>query len=140
MIHDLLTYRDKPARRHSEEDLQKAVWQHVILKAPDAIAFAIPNGEYRSKRTGARLKAQGVVAGVPDMAFVLQGGTIAFMEFKAAKGRLSPAQKAFIAKCEALAVPVAVVSDIDQALAVLARWGVLHGRLPLDQRRRWRPE
>lgn len=29
--------------------------------------FAIPNGEARSRTTGARLKAEGVSAGVPDL-------------------------------------------------------------------------
>ncbi len=29
--------------------------------------FAIPNGEHRSKSTGARLKVEGVSAGVPDL-------------------------------------------------------------------------
>lgn len=125
-MNDLLAYRSKPPRQNPEEGLQKAIWQHIVLLGnPKAIAYAVPNGEYRSKRTGARLKAQGVVAGVPDLAFVLPDGRAAFVELKRPGGTLSPAQKAFHAKCAAMDVPCAVIADIDTAVATLRGWGVL---------------
>lgn len=53
--------------------------------------FAIPNGEARSKATGARLKLEGVLPGVPDL-FVPEWGL--WVEMKRAKGgTVSPAQK-----------------------------------------------
>lgn len=56
--------------------------------------FAIPNGGYRSKAAAAKLKVEGVSAGIPDLfvpAFRL------WIEMKRVKGgRLSPDQKDWI--------------------------------------------
>jgi hypothetical protein len=61
--------------------------------------FAIPNGGYRSKSAAAKLKVEGVSAGVPDLfvpAFRL------WIEMKRVKGgRLSPDQKDWIQYLEA---------------------------------------
>ena len=40
---------------------------HGLLSAGAVRIFAIPNGSQRSRTTGARLKAEGVTAGVPDL-------------------------------------------------------------------------
>lgn len=45
--------------------------------------FAIPNGEARSRTTGARLKAEGVSAGVPDL-FIPE--LLTWVEMKRADG------------------------------------------------------
>ncbi len=37
------------------------------LKFPDVLIYHCPNGEYRSPSVAARLKKQGVVAGIPDL-------------------------------------------------------------------------
>jgi hypothetical protein len=118
-----------PRRENPEERLQAAIVQHLNLRAQsDVIWYHPANGGLRSKRTAARMKSQGVVAGVPDLAFVLPGGSAAFLELKSPTGRLSPAQKAFGEKCEAMGVPYAVSANLDNALAILVAWGVLkHG-------------
>lgn len=126
MTDDLMAWRDKAPRRDPEGDLQRALVQHLRLLAPVNVIWAhIPNGEHRSKRTGARLKALGVQRGIPDLMFVLADGRAAFLELKARTGRLSPDQKAFGAKCEAMGVEYAVSADLDQALSILRAWGVL---------------
>ena len=57
----------------------------------DVRIFAIPNGESRSKSAGARLKAEGVSAGVPDL-FIPAWNT--WIEMKRSKGgRVSDKQK-----------------------------------------------
>jgi hypothetical protein len=115
-----------PRRENPEERLQAAIVQHLHLRAPVNVIWYHPaNGGLRSKRTAARMKAQGVVAGVADLAFVLSDGRAAFMELKAPTGRLSPAQKAFQEKCAAMDVEHAVVSDIDTALRILEAWGAI---------------
>lgn len=115
-----------PKRNDPEAQMQMAVWQHIVLRKPkNVIAYAVPNGEKRSKRTAGRLKAQGVVAGVADLAFVLSDGRAAFMELKAAGGRLSPAQKAFQDQCAAMEVEHAVCASLDSALSILTAWGVI---------------
>lgn len=122
-------FPDRKPRRNDEELLHRAVWQHIkIMGSPEIIAYHPANGESRSKRTGGRLKAMGVVAGTPDLAFVLPDGRAAFMELKAAGGRLSREQKAFQAKCDKMGVPYAVCWSIDAAVEVLKAWGVLQFR------------
>lgn len=117
--------RKKP-RENVEEQLHRAIWQHIKLRAPkNVIAYHPANGGSRSKRTAGRLKAMGVVPGIPDLAFVLADGRAAFMEIKKPGGRIAPEQKAFAAKCLAMNVPHALVADIDSALAALIMWGIL---------------
>ena len=53
-----------------------------------------PNGEKRDKRTGAKLKAMGLLPGWPDFV-LLQEGYAFFGEVKPANGNLSKSQKAF---------------------------------------------
>lgn len=117
---------DAKPRDNPEERLQIAIVQHLRIRAPkNVIWFAVPNGEKRSKRTAGRLKAQGVVAGIADLAFVLPDGRAAFMELKAEKGRMSPAQLSFQSQCSEMEVPYAVSANLDQALSILEAWGVL---------------
>lgn len=63
-------------------------------KFPDVLIFAVPNGEKRSISVAKRLKAEGVIAGIPDL-YVPQWNL--WIEMKRQKGgRLSPEQKAMI--------------------------------------------
>jgi hypothetical protein len=57
------------------------------------VAFAVPNGGKRHAREAARMKGLGVKAGVPDLCVVYRGRA-AFLELKAKRGVMSPAQKA----------------------------------------------
>ena len=61
--------------------------------------FAVPNGGLRNKATAARLKATGTLAGVSDLILLVpRGGYHGIcLEMKAPGGRVSPAQKAFLA-------------------------------------------
>jgi len=52
-------------RTEHEEQREVVSWFRQTYR-PCRI-FAIPNGEQRAKSTGARLKAEGVSAGVPDL-------------------------------------------------------------------------
>jgi hypothetical protein len=116
----------KTKRNNPEEQLQRAIWQHIKIRGnPKAIAFAVPNGIPSSKITSARFKAQGLLPGTPDLVFVLPDGRAAFMELKSDGGRLSKEQKVFQERCTAMEVEHVVCSGLDQALAVLTAWEVI---------------
>jgi hypothetical protein len=69
-------------------------------KFADVRIFAIPNGGYRSQAAGAKLKAEGASAGVPDL-FVPAWRL--WIEMKRQKGgRVSPEQTDWIAYLESL--------------------------------------
>ncbi len=59
--------------------------------------FAVPNGGYRSKATGGRMKSEGLKAGVWDIFIPVQMGQHCGMwiEMKAGKNQLTPGQFAF---------------------------------------------
>ena len=59
--------------------------------------FAVPNGGYRSKATGGRMKSEGLKAGVWDIFIPVQMGQHCGMwiEMKAGKNSLTPEQFAF---------------------------------------------
>lgn len=54
-----------PARTEHVEQREFVSWFRKTY--PAIRILAIPNGSQRSRTTGARLKAEGVVAGVPDL-------------------------------------------------------------------------
>lgn len=56
---------DAPARTEHVEQREFVSWFRKTF--PAIRILAIPNGSQRSRTTGARLKAEGVVAGVPDL-------------------------------------------------------------------------
>ena len=56
---------ETPARTEHVEQREFVSWFRKTY--PAIRILAIPNGSQRSRTTGARLKAEGVVAGVPDL-------------------------------------------------------------------------
>lgn len=90
----------------NEHKEQKALFDWAALAAPAhpelALMFAIPNGGYRNKVTAARMKAEGVKAGVPDICLPVarNGYHGLWIEMKSAEGRMKKHQRAF---CQRLA-------------------------------------
>lgn len=87
--------------RHEEEDFQIGVVR--MLRMAGHFVFAVPNGGNRNLREAARLKAQGVMAGVSDLILILPR-KIYFIELKNpnGKGRQSPNQRWFEEQVTAL--------------------------------------
>lgn len=91
--------RVNTAGQASESREQQALfrwWDMYRSQYPAALMFAVPNGGARSAITGARLKAEGVLAGVPDVFLAFPAGGLhgLFIEMKRAKGgATSTAQK-----------------------------------------------
>lgn len=83
---------------HSEQVALITWWglAHNLFGISEQLLFAIPNGGERNIVVAARLKAEGVRAGIPDLFLAVPRGGHSglFIEMKKSKGgRVSPAQK-----------------------------------------------
>jgi hypothetical protein len=114
-------------RTYPERAIQTAIVKALKKYAKPQYCFwyAIPNGGKRDVITAARLKAEGVQPGAPDLGFVLPFGLAAFLEIKASKGRQSVQQEFIEKQIEALGGRYAVAHSVDEAWGILAAWGVL---------------
>jgi hypothetical protein len=111
----------------SEHQLQALVLKHLAAEKthPDIQAFAITNAAKRSFRLGAKLRAEGLMAGVADLCIMLPAGKCAWLEMKASRGRQSLLQKTFEARCRRLEHPYAVAKNLDEAVMFLKHVGAL---------------
>jgi hypothetical protein len=85
---------------------------------------ALPFGEFRAKRTAAKLKAAGVRPGAPDLAFLFDGRFYG-LEVKVRGGSQSPDQIRTEAEIGRAGGSYAVGKGLDQCLDILRGWGVL---------------
>ncbi len=88
-----------PALEHIEQ-VRLVNWFRDNFK--DHLIFAVPNGGYRGIKEAGRLKAEGVLSGVSDCIILCPNGKTLFLEMKKTTGKLSPNQKDFFAKLDAL--------------------------------------
>jgi hypothetical protein len=110
----------------SEHSLQVTVLDYLTYNAkPDIFWLAIPNAARRSLSLGARMRAEGLQAGVADLCIMLPGGKVGWLELKTDRGRQSIAQKGFEAKCKRLDHPYALARTLDEAIAALTQWKAL---------------
>lgn len=119
--------RKGPKRKSPERALQVALVKQLTRHAK-CLWWAVPNGGFRHLYTATKMRAEGVRRGVPDLCFVLSGGTAAFLEMKAPGGSLTPEQKQFRDAAEAAGAWWATAKSLEEAWDILARWGVLPGR------------
>lgn len=114
---------------HIEDDHQAALirWANTQAKAwPElALLLHIPNGGKRNAREGARLKSQGVRAGVPDLCLpVPRGGHHGLWIEMKAPGRhtVSSAQKQWIEALTKQGYAACVCVGWEQARDVIAEY------------------
>lgn len=108
-----------------EDAIQAAVCLHLTIRAmPGVVWFHVPNGGSRTAAEAGRFKALGVKAGVPDLIAVSAGCMFA-LELKAPGGRVSDAQRQMLAALAGAGAETAVAVGLDDALAVLERWGLI---------------
>lgn len=87
--------------------------------------FAIPNGGARDAVTGARLKAEGVLPGVPDIFLAAPKGSChgLFIEMKRRRGgRISPAQLRTMQELEADGYRCEVAYGWDHARRIITEY------------------
>jgi hypothetical protein len=136
-LDDLLamTERAAPKKRYgkavkggpSERVIQRGIVK--ALRNLGIFVFHIPNegdlpGGYKQ---WAVMKADGCVEGVPDLGLLDRDGEFGMLEIKRPGGSLTASQEELIPKLRARTPRVAVVTSLDEALAVLARWGWING-------------
>jgi len=82
---------------------QKALFQWATVKGGKLLLlYAIPNGGHRHKAVAAKLKAEGVRAGVPDMCLPVarKGYHALYIELKAGKNKPTQSQKVWLEALE----------------------------------------
>lgn len=92
------------------------------------LLFAIPNGGHRHKLTAAKLKAEGVKAGVPDLLLPVSRGQYhgLFIEMKFGRGRVRGEQQWWLYQLEAQGYQTAVCwSWLEAAKAVCDYLGII---------------
>ncbi len=84
--------------RHAESAQQQAYVQRCRMHPVARRIFAIPNGGKRNRITASILKAEGVLAGVPDLHLpvLTESANGLWVEFKSKDGRLSADQAEYI--------------------------------------------
>jgi hypothetical protein len=109
----------------SEEAIHVSILAYLrAVLEPPAKVLHPANGGARSKATAGRLKAMGVLAGVPDLMVLLPPARLLLIEVKGPRGRVSPEQQAFARDALAMGFPFAVVRSIDETRAALRLWQV----------------
>lgn len=116
----------KPRRRprHIEESLQTTCVQWFRLRYPGRLIFAIPNGGKRNVLEAVRLKAQGVLAGIPDL-FIpepFRGRPGLWVEMKREDGRPTKHQQKMIEVLRAKGYNVEVCKTFDEFRGVVERY------------------
>ena len=111
----------RKANKHEEDALQTSIMRWFALQYPEYVGmlFAVPNGGRRDAREGARLKKQGVTAGVSDLILLVPRPQVLLLEVKVKGGKLSDAQKTWLAKATALGHSTAVAYDFNAARAAI---------------------
>ncbi|MCL2071595.1 MAG: VRR-NUC domain-containing protein [Oscillospiraceae bacterium] len=99
---------------------QWAAWNKS--KYPElSLLHAIPNGGYRPITTAARLKAEGVRAGVPDICLPVarQGYNGLYIELKAPKGRVQANQREWLQDLSEQGYKAVVAYGFEEARTVI---------------------
>lgn len=106
----------------SEAQEQETVIQYCDLK--QIPVYHVPNGGYRNAREGARLKAQGVKPGVPDLCIPVarSGFHGLYIEMKTETGKPSKAQTKWINTLRDEGYCAYVCRDVDAAINLIDRY------------------
>ena len=115
--------RAKP--RHLEDSFQEDVIRQArLMLRREVVYFHVPNGGKRNVREAAKLKKMGVLAGVPDLAFV-RAGALYFIECKAGANKTTPIQDATIAALTEAGAQIAVCRTLEEVVAAWREWNML---------------
>ena len=119
-----IMYRESRKASASEHDLQVSCVRWFRLEFPEyaSLLMAIPNGGRRDYVAAAKLKAEGVVPGVPDLFLAVPSGGWhgLWVEMKNGKaGEVSPAQREMHEKLRAQGYAVDVCRTFEDFVMTL---------------------
>lgn len=108
----------KPVAQMSELEIQTVFRGRARMRCPAVSIVAIPNAAARGQKGLNQVRREGAAWGFPDVMCLWEGGS-AFIEFKAAKGKLAEHQAEWLDRLSAMGFPATVSRDPDHALAFL---------------------
>lgn len=103
--------------KHHEHTLQTACVRWFRYQYPKYLCFAVPNGGNRNKIEAARLKSEGVLAGVSDL-IVISEKKVLFIEMKTDTGRQNKNQKEFQQKVEKLGFSYFLCRSVEEFIKI----------------------
>jgi len=109
----------------SEEDEQSTLFDYASYQPePWNLMFSIPNGGFRSKKTGAKMKRTGLKAGVPDIFLPVMRGKYGglFIEMKSEKGIVQANQKEWHIKLRAQGYKCEICRGFEQAVKTIEKY------------------
>ena len=106
----------------SEAALRTLFRSRLRIRAPEVCVVGIPNAAKRGQWAVNQAKREGLATGFPDDMLLWPGG-VAFVEWKAEKGRLSLNQVEWIQRLTAMGHHAIVGRDPDQVLDWLREIG-----------------
>lgn len=119
---EILARSNDPVPKRHQNDLEHRIqvacvnWFRYAHHDMYGSLFAIGNGGKRDAVTGAKLKAEGVLAGVADLILLERNGkhNALAIEMKTPKGSQSPAQKEWQAYIETRGVKYVICRSLDE--------------------------
>ncbi|MBO7314227.1 MAG: VRR-NUC domain-containing protein [Alistipes sp.] len=109
--------------RHEEHSLQCACVRWFRMQWPQysRLLFAIPNGVRTSRGVAIKAKAEGMVAGAPDLILSVPRGGYGLLaiEMKTKRGQQSAEQKAWQREAEKVGNRYIVVRSIEQFISII---------------------
>lgn len=100
------------------------VARFLKVAAADLLWWHTPNGGKRHPAEARKFRDMGVLAGVPDLTFILPGGLVGFIELKAGKNGLEATQRAFAEAAIAAGAAWQLCRSLSDVETTLKAWGV----------------
>jgi len=127
-LRDIIDWRvpSASAWQGKEADLQVEIVARALALASDFpeihLLHAIPNGDWRGWGTGVKLKAQGVIPGIPDLCLPVPRGEFHgfYLELKKARGSVKPDQWDMMSALHSQGYHVRITNHLGTALTLIS--------------------
>ena len=113
-----------PMPTEHEEQVALIEWFRLQYRPLADNLFAIPNGGQRHKATAAKLKAEGVLAGVSDLMLMVRTPLYSglFIEMKRKDGKATAPQLEFIERAREQGFKAEVAKGFDEAKKIIENY------------------